>query len=63
MPTTDPFWQRMQALWDGQRARGHVPRGAADVEAERRVTRDEWEQRMRHIEHIQAEAERMRSKS
>ena len=56
LPPTDPFWQRMQALWIAQRARGHVPRDADEVEAERRMMRDEWEDRMRRIEQIQAEA-------
>lgn len=32
LPKNDPFWQRMQALWDAQRTRGHVPRGLQEVE-------------------------------
>jgi hypothetical protein len=59
LPSDDPFWQRMQALWAGQRARGHVPRSAHDVEGERRAMREEWEGRMRRIEEIQAEAARL----
>jgi hypothetical protein len=60
LPAGDPFWQRMQALWAAQRARGHVPRSAQEVEAERQAVRDEWEERMRRIEWIQAEAARVR---
>jgi hypothetical protein len=60
VPSDDPFWQRMQALWAGQRARGHVPRSAQDVEEERCTMREEWEERMRRIEQIQAEAARLR---
>lgn len=60
LPPDDPFWQRMQALWAAQRARGHVPRIAQDVEQERQAVRDEWEDRMRRIEEIQAEAARAR---
>ncbi len=60
LPADDPFWQRMQALWAAQRARGHVPRSQEDVEAERRAVRDEWEDRMRRIEQVQAEAARAR---
>lgn len=60
LPPDDPFWQRMQAMWARQRARGHVPPSAQEVEEERRTVRDEWEERMRRIEQIQAEAERAR---
>ena len=60
LPADDPFWQRMQALWAGQRARAHQPRSAQDVEEERQTIREEWEERMRRIEQIQAEAQRMR---
>jgi hypothetical protein len=56
----DPFWQRMQALWASQRARGHVPRSAQEVEEERRAVRDEWEDRMRRIDEIQAATTRAR---
>ena len=55
-----PVWQRMQALWEGQRARRQVARSAEEVEAERQAVRDEWEERMRRIEQIQAEAARAR---
>jgi hypothetical protein len=60
LPPDDPFWQRMQALWAGQRARGHVPRSVHEVEEERQIMRDEWEERMRRIEQIQSEAARAR---
>jgi hypothetical protein len=36
LPADDPFWQRMQAMWSAQKARGHVPRSAEEVERERR---------------------------
>jgi hypothetical protein len=63
LPKDDPFWQMMQQIWDGQKARGHVPRTSEEVEAERRVLREEWEERMRTIEHVQAEARRLRERS
>jgi hypothetical protein len=56
LPPDDPFWQRMQARWAAQRARGHSPRGAPEVAEERQAVRDEWEARMRRIEQIQADA-------
>jgi hypothetical protein len=63
LPKSDPFWDRMQAIWADQKRRGHVARSVQDVEAERRAVRDEWEQRMRRIERIQAEAEDLRRRS
>jgi hypothetical protein len=55
VPADDPFWQRMQAIWDSQQASGHVPRSVEEVEAERQATRDEWEERMRGLEQSQLE--------
>ncbi len=63
LPRDDPFWQMMQGIWDGQKARGHVPRSAEEVEMERRALREEWEERMRTIEHIQHEARKLRERS
>lgn len=63
LPKDDPFWQMMQGIWDGQKARGHVPRSAEEVESERRTLREEWEERMRAIEHIQHEARKLRERS
>jgi hypothetical protein len=60
LPTNEPFWQRMQAIWEDQKRRGHVARSVQEVEAERRVLREEWEDRMQRIERIQAEAEELR---
>jgi 50S ribosomal subunit-associated GTPase HflX len=61
LPADDPFWQRMRAIWEGQKARGFVPRTADEVEAERRQVREEWEERMRCIERTRAEAESLRT--
>ncbi len=61
LPTDDPFWQRMQAIWSAQNARGHVPRSVEEVEAERQAMREEWDERMAEIARIQEEADRIRS--
>src|SRR5262245_34703359 len=61
LPEKDPFRQRMEAIWAGQKARGHVPRSVADVEAERQAMREEWDERMTEIARIQGEADRLRS--
>jgi hypothetical protein len=60
LPKDDPFWQRMQAIWDGQKARGFVPRSVEEVETERRQVRDDWEERLQRIEQVRAEAEAIR---
>ena len=56
----DPFGQRLQAIWDDQKAHGHVPRSVDEVEAERRAVRYEWEERMREIERTQEESRQNR---
>jgi hypothetical protein len=61
LPADDPFWQRIRAMWERQKARGFVPRTAAEVEADRRQVREEWEERMRRIEQTRAEAESLRA--
>jgi hypothetical protein len=61
LPKDDPFWQMMQKIWDGQKARGHVARSAVDVEAERESMREEWDERMAEITRIQDEADQIRA--
>jgi hypothetical protein len=60
LPRTDPFWQSMQAIWDGQKQRGHSARSVEEVEAERRAVREEWDGRMQRIVQIQSEADDFR---
>ena len=62
LPTDDPFWQTMNRVWAGQKDRGHVPRSAEAVEAERELVREEWEERMQAIGRIQAEARKARER-
>ena len=59
----DPFWQRMEAIWAEQKARGHVPRSAKEIEAEREKMREESEEEMREIERIHQECERARQEA
>jgi hypothetical protein len=42
-PLDDPFWQMMEGIWAGQKARCHIPRSAEQVEAERRALREGME--------------------
>lgn len=55
LPKDDPFWQRMQSMWDVQKACGYVPRSAAEVEDEQQQLRDEWEAHQTAIERLQEE--------
>jgi hypothetical protein len=56
----DPLLQRMEAIWAGQRARGHVPRSVEQVEAQRRALRDESEEEMQDILKLQEECRQAR---
>ncbi len=56
LPTDDPFLQRMQAIWAAQQARGHVPRSAEQVEAERQALNDEMDKEIDEAGRLQQEA-------
>ena len=60
LPRDDPFWRMMRGIWEGQKARGHVPRTEGDVESERQAVREEWERRMQAIQRVQEQARQMR---
>jgi hypothetical protein len=59
----DPFWERMEAIWAAQKARGHVPRSAEEIEAERHKLREESEEEIREAEHIHQECQRAREEA
>ncbi|HQU43491.1 MAG: hypothetical protein B7Z73_10245, partial [Planctomycetia bacterium 21-64-5] len=54
---------RMQAIWDGQKARGHVPRTKEQIDAELNALRDEAEEEMRQVERLQEECRLARQAS
>jgi hypothetical protein len=60
LPKDDPFWQRMQAIWDSQKAHGHVPRSVDEIEAEQREMREGWARRQEALEQLQEESRRLR---
>lgn len=60
LPDGDPFWDMMKSIWAGQKARGHKPRSAEEVEAERRETSESWEERQQAVEQLQEESRRLR---
>jgi hypothetical protein len=63
LPVDDPFWQRMRKIWEGQKVRGHVPRSAEEVEAERRRAREEMEEEIQDAIRLQEECRRARNEA
>ena len=57
-PQDDPFWQRMQQIWAGQKARGHVPRSVEEVETGRQALRQEMEDEIQEAIRLQDECRR-----
>jgi hypothetical protein len=47
----------MEEIWAGQRARGHLPRSKAEIDAEIGSLRDEAEEEMLAVERIHAECQ------
>lgn len=56
----DPFWQRMQTIWAGQRARGHVPRTVDEVESGHQMLGQEMEDEIQEAIRLQEECRRAR---
>ncbi len=56
-PSLDPFWATMEEIWAGQRARGHVCRSKAEIDAEIVSLRNEAEEEMLAVEQIHAECQ------
>jgi hypothetical protein len=46
IPTSsgETVWTVLERIWAGQRARGFVPRGREDIDAELQAMRDEWDE-------------------
>jgi hypothetical protein len=62
LPPGDPFWDMLQSIWTGQKARGFVPRPADLVEAERQESRQQWDERLHAIRQLQEESRRLRER-
>ena len=54
------FWDTMNTIWEGQKARGHVSRSREEIDAELKAERQEWEDHQQALEHIQEESCRSR---
>jgi hypothetical protein len=59
--SSDPFLQRMEAIWAGQRARGHVPRTREEIDAELRDLREDAVVEIDAAERLHEECQRARS--
>jgi hypothetical protein len=62
-PADDPFWQGMQAIWDAQKARGHVPRTKEEIDAELRELDKDAEAEMQAAERLYEECRRAREQA
>ncbi len=60
LPEDDPFWQRMQAMWDAQKAGGHVLRSDEDIKLQQREMREGWARRQEAIETLQEDSRALR---
>lgn len=57
---SDPFLQRMETIWAGQRARGHVPRTREEIDAELRDLREDGLAEIEAAERLHDECQRAR---
>lgn len=55
LPESDPFWQRMQAMWAIPNACGDVGDGGANTLTEVHKMREEWADHQQAIERLQDE--------
>ena len=55
-PLDEAFFQMMEAIWAGQKARGQVPRSVEEVEGERRQLRREFEAEVESAVQLQEES-------
>jgi len=53
----DQFWAGLHAIWASQKARGHVPRDKAEIDAEIKAFRDEAEEEMRESEQLHRDSD------
>jgi hypothetical protein len=59
----DEFFRTMEEIWAGQKARGHIPRSAADSEVSRREMRDQMEEEVEAAVRLQEESRRRREQA
>lgn len=52
LPGGDPFWQTMERIWAGQKARGQIARTKEQIDHEIKAMRDEADEEMRQLERL-----------
>jgi hypothetical protein len=62
-PLDDAFFQMMEKIWAGQKARGFLPRTVEEVEAERRQLRQECESEVEAAIRLQEESRLLRQQA
>jgi hypothetical protein len=60
LPAGDTLLQRLQAIRNAQKARGHVPRSKEEIDAQLRALDEEVEQGIREAIRLQEECRRLR---
>ena len=63
LPTDDPFWQRMKAMWAIPTTTGPAGDGGAASLAEVAKMREEWDEHQQALERLQEECRLKRKKS
>ena len=58
--SSDPLLQRMERIWAGQRARGHVPRTREEIDAELRELREDGLAEIETAERLHEDCQRAR---
>jgi len=59
-PEVEDYWRTLRAIWEAQKARGHVPRTVEEVVAERKALNDEMEEEIQEAMRLQEESQRLR---
>ncbi len=59
----DRFWKIMDSLWADLRTGGRTPRTREEIDADIDALRDEAEEEMRAVEHLQEECRRAREQA
>jgi hypothetical protein len=62
-PPAEEFFQAMEEIWAGQKARGHVPRSAAQAAASRQEMRDQIEGEVQAAVRLQEDSQRQRDQA
>ncbi len=60
LPRDDPFWQLMRQIWAARTVADLAPRGAEEIEGQRRALRQEVDEEIDRAKALQEESARLR---